>query len=99
MPPKKKSLNYAIVRSIFGDYWVGLTKLVADEKNIFSKREDAVNRAQDLFCSENPEFDCHAEEGDEQYDWDMYNSWSNIELDSFDCEEIPKNIEDKIVRR
>jgi hypothetical protein len=96
---KKKSLNFAIVRSIFGDYWVGLTKLEADEKNIFSKREDAVNKAQDLYCSDHPDFDIHADTGDEQYDWDMYNFWSYIELDSFDCEEIPKKIEDKIVRR
>lgn len=96
---KEIKFNYAIIRSAFGDYWVGKTKLKADEKSIFSKREDAVNYAQDLFCSNNPEFDIYAEEEDENYDWDLYNSWETIETDSFDCEEIQKRMEDKIVKR
>lgn len=96
---KEVKFNYAIIRSVFGDYWIGKTKLKADEKSIFSKREDAVNQAQDLFWSSHPEFDCHAEEGDARYDYELYSNWSNIETDSFNCEEIQKRMEDKIVRQ
>ena len=98
MSKKTSIFNYAIVRSIFGDYWVGKTLLKADEKSIFSKIETAVNRAQDLYCEQHPCFDPNAEEEDEGYDDEAYCEWSNIESNAFDCEEIPVTIQDKIVR-
>jgi len=38
---KKSKWNYAIVKSIFGELWIGRTKLKADEKKVFSKLETA----------------------------------------------------------
>lgn len=91
---KTVKLNYAIMQSAFGDYWVGKTMLKADEKSIFSKREDAVNHAQDLFCSDHPDFDMYAEEGDDNYSWEDHNAWEIIETDSLEAEEIQKRMED-----
>jgi hypothetical protein len=94
--------NYAIVRSIFGDYWVGKTLLVADEKAIFSKVEDAVNKAQHLFCENNLNFDPNAEEGDAEYNDELYSIWDNIRFDAIESGEIKEirvTIQDRIVRQ
>jgi len=38
---KEAKWNYATVRSVFGDVWVGKTKLKADNKKIFTTFEAA----------------------------------------------------------
>lgn len=42
--PKKK-FNYAIVRSIFGDHWIGKTELPVKDGSIFSNHDDALKVA------------------------------------------------------
>ena len=42
---KTKKLNYAVMRSGFGDLWVGKIALPADEKTIFAKFDDALETA------------------------------------------------------
>lgn len=45
---KEKKLNYAILRSGFGDLWVGKIALPADEKTIFANFDDALEIAKEL---------------------------------------------------
>ena len=44
----KKKWSYAILRSMFGDLWVGKTQLTPNEKSIFSNFDDAIERAKQL---------------------------------------------------
>ena len=46
-------MNYAVLRSAFGDYWVGKTNLAVREGSIFSTFEEAREVALDL-SEENP---------------------------------------------
>jgi hypothetical protein len=54
---KKDKWNYAVVRSIFGDYWVGRTTLKPKKEIIFSNRQEAIEKAKYLFREDHPEFD------------------------------------------
>lgn len=38
-------MNYAIVKSMFGDYWVGKTELPVKDGSIFSTYDDAFEEA------------------------------------------------------
>lgn len=49
---KKTKWNYAIVRSIFGDYWIGKTKLKADKIKVFSDVEDCIRLVEEKFLRE-----------------------------------------------
>lgn len=40
-----KELNFAVLKSAFGDYWVGKIKLEPDNKSIFPTFAKAINRA------------------------------------------------------
>lgn len=44
----KEKLNYAVLRSGFGDLWVGKIALKADEKSIFANFDDAMETAKNL---------------------------------------------------
>lgn len=85
---KKIKWNYAIIRSIFGDYWIGKTKLKANEQNIFSNLADAINFAEQLFEDSHPEFDSNLEEGDEGYNEDLYYTFEQIREHAEDKPEI-----------
>lgn len=41
----KQKANYAVLRSGFGDLWVGKIALKADEKTIFTNFDDAIAKA------------------------------------------------------
>jgi len=41
-------MNFVVMKSGFGDYWIGGTKLEADEKVVFSDFESAIEKAEDL---------------------------------------------------
>lgn len=45
---KEKKWSYAIVRSTFGDLWVGKTHLEPNDTSIFSDFEQAIGTAQNL---------------------------------------------------
>jgi len=62
---KETKWNYAVVRTIFGDYWVGKTKLKADEKKIFKNIRYAIEKAQDLFIDQTG-YDPEDEEADDE---------------------------------
>jgi len=54
---KKKQWNFAVVRSMFGDYWVGKTDLPLDKEKIFKTVQEAVDAAKELFLDAHPDFD------------------------------------------
>lgn len=43
-----KKLNFAVLKSMFGDYWVGKIEREPDGKSIFSTFDEATNNAVDL---------------------------------------------------
>lgn len=43
-----KKLNFAVLKSMFGDYWVGKIAKEVDGKSIFSTFEEATDKAIDL---------------------------------------------------
>ena len=95
----KVKWNYAVIKSIFGDLWVGKTKLKADEDSIFSDKEDAINLAEQLFEDNHFDFDSSLTEDDEYYDDDLFYEFEKIRQDAENnCEKISKSIENKIVR-
>lgn len=60
----KVKYNFAIGKFLFGDYWVGKTKLEVNNKSIFSTFEEAIEEAIDLTdsISERDELECTEEE-------------------------------------
>jgi hypothetical protein len=95
----KTKWNYAVVKSVFGDLWIGKTKLKANEKFIFSNLEDASNFACQLFEDYNPDFDYSLDEEDERYDDELICQFEDLENPIEDeLEEIKKGIEKFIVK-
>ncbi len=90
MKKKKIVWNYAVVRSIFGDFWVGKTKLKSDERNIFSNLEDARGKAEMLFEDTHVDFDPSDEESE------AYMDYEKIRTD--EPEEIRKDMEQHIYK-
>ena len=41
-------MNYAVMETMFGDYWVGRTKLEPNGVGIFATWDEAVGKAKDL---------------------------------------------------
>lgn len=91
----KKKWNYAIVKSVFGDLWVGKTQLPADEKRVFADVSDVVDKAKELFLEQNPMFDPDNEDDE---DTDAYYSYEQLqETTEETIEEIRKEMEHFIV--
>lgn len=94
---KKTKWNYAVVRTIFGDFWIGKTKLPVETRRIFSKFEDAQNSAIDLFSSDNSYVGCA--ETDENYNADKeYELQELQDINESDVEIIKKETERFIVK-
>lgn len=70
-------MNFAIMRSGFGDYWIGKTELPVKDGSIFSTLEDALDQAKSLNDSiENQdELDATTEEDVEEVDDAMVERW------------------------
>lgn len=84
--------NYAVVRSLFGDLWIGKTKLKPQKEKIFADPEDAVEKAQQLFQDSHLDFDELAEPNDENYNDELLYEYEKLsELE--DIEEIRKGLE------
>jgi len=93
---KKIKWNYAVVKSIFGDYWIGKTKLNPIKEKIFSDIDDAIQKAEELFLDSHIDFDPDLDENDENYNDSVaceFEKLSDIE----EIEEISKGIEKFIV--
>jgi hypothetical protein len=96
----KVKWNYAVVKSVFGDLWIGKTKLRANEQYIFSNIDDASNFACQLFEDAHIDFDAGLDEEDENYDDELVCQFEELEYpNEEEIEEIPKGVEKAIVRR
>ena len=85
---KKTKWNYAVVRTIFGDYWVGKTKINADEKSIFKNIQHAIEEAQNLFIDQTG-----YDPDDEEIDNELSMSYDEIgDVTEGTAEEIKKGI-------
>jgi hypothetical protein len=95
----KVKWNYAVVKNIFGDLWIGETGLEANGEYIFSNIEDASNFACQLFEDDNPDFDVSLEEDDEGYDDELLCQFEDLENPiEEELEEIKKGLEKFIVK-
>jgi len=93
-----KKWNYAVVRNIFGDYWIGKTRNKPIKDKIFPDIDDAVQKALMLFEDSHPEFDYRLDEGEEGYDLELCNQYEEIQETKFDdVEEITKELEKFLV--
>jgi len=95
---KKIKWNYAVVRSIFGDFWVGKTKLKANEITIFADKEDVIRLVEEQFLDEHIDFDPNLDEDDEDYDDELYYKFEDIREHAEEPEEIKKALEKFIVK-
>jgi len=50
-------MNYAVMRSVFGDYWVGKTKLEPNGVGVFASWDEAMDKALSLWPSEENQFE------------------------------------------
>ena len=93
-----KKWNYAVMKSIFGDLWVGKTTLSVKDEIIFSELEEAIDKATDLFLEHHPCFEPDLDEDDEDYDDEtayVYNELLDTTRNT--AEEIKKGLEKFIV--
>lgn len=82
---KKSAWRYAIVRTMFGDFWVGKTKLPLDSGGIYEDVDEAVEEAKRLT--------------EETFEPSDDTECKLIELeDTDDIEEIPENLNLRIVK-
>jgi len=94
---KKIKWNYAVVRNVFGDYWIGKTKLKPLKDIIFVDIKEAIEKAQDLF-KRDFDFDPDLCEDDDNYDDENYCQYNELEETIEEtAEEINKNLEKFIV--
>jgi hypothetical protein len=98
---KKIKWNYAVMRSIFGDYWIGKTKLTPIKEIIFTDIKDAIEKAQELFKLDHPDFNPDLLEDDENNDDELlmdYKKISGEDEEDKTIEIISKGIEKFIVK-
>lgn len=95
---KKIKWNYAIVKSIFGDCWIGKTKLKADEIRIFTDIEDVIKLTEEEFLNNHFDFEPNLDEEDEDYDDELAREFSEIRYPSEEAEQINKGLEKFIVK-
>ncbi len=95
---KSKKWNYAVIRSIFGNLWVGKTPSSVKDEVIFADIKDAIDKAEQLFLEHRPCFDPDIDEDEEDYDEDLASEYNNI-IDTTEetAEEIRKGMEKFIV--
>jgi len=90
--------NYAVVRSVFGDYWVGKTKLKANEITIFVDKEDVIRLVEEQFLDEHPCFDPDLDEDDEDFDEEIFYRFEEIREHAEEPDTILKTVEKFIVK-
>jgi hypothetical protein len=95
---KKVKWNYAVVRTIFGDFWVGKTKQKADEITIFADKEDVIRLLEEQFLDEHIDFDPDLDEDDENYDDELSYKFEEIREHAEEPDEIKKGMEKFIVK-
>lgn len=94
---KKTKWNYAVMRSIFGDLWVGKTKLSVGKDRVFADVNDAIEKAKMLFEDRHPDFDVE-DEYNEDNNMDLQAQYTSIvETEENEIELIRKEMEKFIV--
>lgn len=89
----KTKWNYAVMRNVFGNYWVGKTKQKTKKDIIFADIQEAIFKAEDLFrLDHGDEFDPDLLEDDENYDDNLLYEFEQISENAGD-EEVKKSIE------
>jgi len=95
---KNKKWNYAVVKSIFGDLWVGKTALPVKDEVVFSELQNAIDKATDSFLEHHPCFEPDVEDDEEDYDDETAMAYNDlVETTEETAEEINKGIERFIV--
>ena len=90
---KKEKWNYAVVKSVFGDFWVGKTKLLPVKEKIFNNIQEAIQHAEELFMESHPDFDYDIYE-DNDNDDELLMLFDEIsEITSENAEAIKKGLE------
>ena len=91
----KTKWNYAVVRSIFGDLWIGKTKLLVKKDKIYKDLRDAIDMAVILFEESHTNFNPDDEEDNDPEEQYQYDDLLNTSKD--EVEKIDKKIEKYIV--
>ena len=95
---KKVKWNFAVVRSMFGDLWIGKTKLEPVKDKIFIELNDAIEKAKNLFMDSHMDFDPSLEEDDDGYEYELAEQYEEFDITSEEtAEEIKKDIAKFIV--
>jgi len=95
---KKVKWNFAVVKSIFGNLWIGKTKLAPVKDKVFTDLSEAIEKAQGLFMEDHIDFDPSLVEDDEFYDCELEVEYNELEMTTEeDAEEIKKDLERFIV--
>ncbi len=90
---KKSNWHYVVMRSIFGDYWIGKTKLPIQKDRVYKIYQEAIDKAQNLFMSTHPDFFPSNEADTEaQYAFDEIS-----EKNEKECDVIQKRMEKFII--
>jgi DNA-binding transcriptional regulator GbsR (MarR family) len=99
MKKSKINWNYAVIKSLFGDLWIGKTKLKANKKYIFDNLDDVSQFAIQLFEDNHIDFDASLDDTDENYNDELLCQFEELANSIEDeIEEIKKGIEKFIVR-
>ena len=93
---KKVKYNYAVVKSRFGNIWVGKTKLPVVKDRIYADISEAIKVATELLLERNPSFDPYDEDADD-IDYETFDSYNAIQ--EVTAENAEDAIEEFIVRR
>jgi len=96
---KKEKWHYAVVKSMFGDYWVGKTQLPLQKEIVFEDIEDAIEKAEELFCRDKGFDPDYADDNEEDEDGsEMLYEYEQIREKAEESSEIiAKSIEKFIV--
>jgi hypothetical protein len=94
----KKVWHYVVMKSVFGDLWIGKTTLPVKNDKIFATLDEAKEKAYMLFEDRYPEFDVDLfEQGEEGNDYGQEDAYRKIYKAGDDVEneieEIPKTLE------
>ena len=91
MKKKKEKWNYAVIETVFGDFWVGKIKLKLEKNKIFAKLDDAIFKAQELFQDAHPDFNEFADDGDEDFNDELLSDYEEL-AKTDNIEEIRKGM-------
>jgi len=101
MKKKNKQVwHYAVMISVFGDYWIAKTKSPLKKEVVFSDLEEAKEKARMLFEDAHPDFDIEVFDNEEEGNsLDLENQYRNIiEAGEYEkIEVIDKKMEKHIV--